>query len=439
MNPDPLNYAPWEGYSMEDPQVRFRHDFVGHRYLAVGGVGSAGATSGAAGGSEGGPSGAGYSGGIASGPGGVGAVGIGLQLKFPVLPPSSPGPLIVPSLVHPSQVLEVIAPKAPAPAANPSSTPAPAPLAPIALPVLQPTVNFNPPPATPGTVPLKYQPGMTVGDIVKGISPQPAPLPGSQPLSTGQGGSPPPPPAPTSPGPQPPVPHISAEQRAGCTTCSQIRSQIDELKSSIDVEQQQQQQQKLRQQEQQIQSYKAQEAGQQPQSGTLDQQIQDKLRLLDQLNAELADAQAQQIPAGTPLPPSPGSSPAPSPSSPSMLDELRKLVADAEQAAKNIPSRIVEGYLHEVFPLLSDALTKKLADAISVLTPPGMVAKLNQLLNPYFGSSPVIPATPAPPPPPQMVRVCMVCDSTEDAVRWQAGEPTSGCHIESVNQLAVGG
>lgn len=403
-------YAPWETYNMEPSILRFPHEFEGHRHLAVGGIGGGPAGGGTGAGSEGG--GAGAEG--AFGGGGVGAVGAFIASQGAIA--TAPIALEIAGQPAPASPTLVIGPQRPMAPAPPTTLPAPQPN-PL---IVSATMGRQggPPPA------------LTVGGQRGGPPQAVSPL-----TITNQRGMTPTPP-PTPPGPQQgTVPHLTLEDRAGCTTCGAIRSQQDELRTSIKTEQQQLEQQRLSRQEGQIQQYQQREqSGQQYSDQELTTQIQDKIALLQQLNDELAQAQQD---AGVSSPPPPVSQPGPGPM-PTAWQRIQQLVAEAEQYTSALPSRIIEGLIHEAFPFLADTTAKALADAVSVLTPPGMIAKLNQLRDKYLGQQPgqvpSVKTPPPPPPPPKAIRMCMICESAEDAVRWQAGEPTPGCAVESVRE-----
>ena len=404
---------------MEIPSVRFPHQFVGHRYLAVGGIGGGPAGGGTGAGSEGG--GAGAEG--AAGPAGVGAVGavissIVSQAAF--VPPiaaivaGQPTPA-APTLVIPTAPLTLPSPQAELVRAATMGS------------------QRGGPPAPPATV---------SDTVLRGPGPQPFGLPSARSITVRQqGGRPPTAPPPfTPPGPQggpDNVPTLTLEQRQGCTTCGQISRDIETLKTSIQTERSQQQEQTLQQQESQIESYQQQESGQQPQQAPLDRQIADKIALLQELENELAQAQAG---AGGGFPSSPPSLPPSQPGqvvptvqqAPSFGDFLKSIGEEAGCAkilsTLGIPAPAAFAICAGVQALVGDTkkleqYARKLYDA---LTSPGGQGGGRGV--------PTVISTPPPPLPTPAIRMCMICESAEDAVRWQAGEPTSGCAVESVRE-----
>jgi hypothetical protein len=393
---DPTAYAPWEYSTLTEVPalLRFPHAFEGHRHLAVGGVaagppGVGGAPSGAAPGS---PGVAGLAGGVgayvaaanaaaarggADAPSGAGTVGANSSVGGSSIAGGfGAQPLDLSNFVFPSFQLGRFSP---APGK-------------MAIPQKLTDMFFNkqsggPPPASPTEVPR---------------------LPG-------QGG-------PLE------IPHLTVGQRQGCTTCGgdpnlELRAQRGELERSIKTEQEQLGRQTIEQQREQIGKYQEEE---QRGERTTDQEIRDKLALLDQINQEIASQQGITNGAASPT----GTTPLTlSGSQPTFLDLLRAnldgfvkdLVHGGECAAVltkfKVPLPVAGALCLGYQQVKGDvkAITKWAQDLVG----PGPQ-----------GGVPMVVTPPPPPPPPQAVRFCMNCIDQNSALKFMSGQGSDGCFLE---------
>src|SRR5258708_6423384 len=273
---DPTAYAPWE-YSTptEVPELlRFPHSLEGHRHLAVGGV--AAGPPGVGGGFSGGEAGAPAAAGIA---GGVGAY-VAAQAA------GKAGSGDSPSGGGGGGGGEVGGGAAPGGTGNPgggSSLPG-------GFGAAQPLDLFNLP-----VFRFRSQPSLQPG----GRTPQKL---SDMFFNRQSGGAPPASPTeiPRLPGrqggPLEPAPVLTIAQRQACPTCGgdpnlELRAQRGELEQSIKTEREQLQTQTRQQQREQISRY---QEGEQRGEPTTDQEIRDKLALLEQINQEIASQQQPQ-------------------------------------------------------------------------------------------------------------------------------------------------
>lgn len=319
-----------------------------------------------------------------------------------------------------------------------------------------------------GGPPKRGQPGGQPPPVTVGPGPLPGPQPPQFPSGppTGPGPQPGPPPRGLPPGPQMPgqyyvppqrgypingqtptpdgglpirgqpiehpiVPHLDPNQP--CTSCGPLRRQKGTLEESIKLEQQQLETQKIEERDQTIEEIKQLES--QPQTTEqIDETIKKKLMLLDQINQELSQQQQLTIPAGQPIPPQilPQRS---------FLQTLESNFAQyVERAAAAIKDGIECGLVVQKLGLPELATAAATVCASLKLTANISVQQLaeqfiRRLIETQRGGTvPALPEPePAPPPQQKPVTVCMLCASTEDALRWQSGQPAE-CHIESVSQ-----
>jgi hypothetical protein len=218
------------------------------------------------------------------------------------------------------------------------------------------------------------------------------------------------------------APTLTLEMRNQCTTCGgdplgELRAQREDVQHSINVEQGQKRTQQLRAQREEITHFQESE---QRGEETTDQQIRDKLALLDQINQEIAS----QAGSTTPTQQSIG---VPSGSQPTFLDLLRTnfqgfvndLIHGGECAA-------VLAKFHVPLPVASAlclGYQQIKGDARAI-------TKWAQDLVGRQGGSPMVVTPPPPPPPPQQVRFCMNCLDQNSALKFMSGQGSDGCFLE---------
>ncbi len=230
-------------------------------------------------------------------------------------------------------------------------------------------------------------------------------------------------------GPLEPAPVLTIPMRQACTTCGgdpnlELRSQRGDVEKSIKTEQQQLQRQTLEQQREEITRYQQEE---QRGERTTDQEIRDKLALLDQINQEIASQQqggvdgAERGYVQTGIPPSG--------SQPRFLDLLR---TNLSGFVKDLTSG---GECSAVLAKFGVPLNVAAAICLGYQQVKGDAKAITKWAENLVGSgaqggSPTVIMPPPPPPPPQQVRFCMNCLDQNSALKFMSGQGSDGCFLE---------
>jgi len=119
-----------------------------------------------------------------------------------------------------------------------------------------------------------------------------------------------------------------------------------------------------------------------------------------------------------------------------LIPAIESVLTTLQGQPQGLVTNTLEHILKRLAPMISDQLAKELADALYVLTPPGLAEKVYNLIQQYLnpggqsGGSPTLPPpVPSPPPAPSPVEFCVTCESAEDALKYQAGEGGAKCYL----------
>jgi hypothetical protein len=207
-----------------------------------------------------------------------------------------------------------------------------------------------------------------------------------------------------------------------CGACGEIRHQIEDVQQSIKLERQQQTAQKLEQSRELIDEIKTRERV--GDTTNIDQQIQQKLDLLDSLNLQLAqqenDAREEVFshpenllqPQQNPLPPAPTLGQITKQNLLKYLDEAKGTVTCVATLTKlGIPSPLAMAVCAGYQQVKGDAREVE-----------HFVTGLHDMI---FGHGAAQP----PPQPAKPMEFCVTCESAEDALKYQSGEGTTGCYL----------